>query len=124
MLWAVLAVGGGWWREIIASALTRQPMGKKQREEKKEGGDGKRVGVGLEEKGGIGKVGSRTPDTGSSDEEWEVEGGRSGGGVNGEVVREGMEEWRGRMVERGVVWAVGWAVTVVGIWGDRFGGMS
>ena len=52
----------------------------------------------------------------SGDEEWEVEGGR--GGLNGEVLREGMERWRGRLVGSGVVWGVGWVVSVVGLWGD------
>lgn len=45
-------------------------------------------------------------------EEWEVEG------VNGEVVRDGMEVWRGRQVVRTAVWGVGWLMAVVGIWGD------
>lgn len=45
-------------------------------------------------------------------EEWEVEG------VNGEVVRDGMEAWRGRQVARTAAWGVGWMMSVVGIWGD------
>lgn len=45
-------------------------------------------------------------------EDWEVEG------VNGEVVRDGMEAWRERQVARSAVWGVGWMMTVVGIWGD------
>ena len=86
-------------------------------------GKGEGVGNGNGEEGGVGGIrGSRTPDTGSSDEEWEVEGGKGGaggsGGVNGEAVREGMEKWRGKMVGRAVVWGVGWVVTVVGLWGD------
>ncbi len=60
----------------------------------------------------------------SGDEEWEVEGGSVQGekGLNGEVVREGMERWRGVQVGRTVVFGVGWVVTVVGLWGDRFVG--
>lgn len=66
----------------------------------------------------------------SGDEEWEVENGSmqglkgEGGGVNGEVVREGMERWRGVQVGRTVVFGVGWIVTVVGLWGDRFAGVA
>ncbi|MCJ1379271.1 hypothetical protein MMC17_002372 [Xylographa soralifera] len=40
------------------------------------------------------------------------------GEVNGEVVREEMEGWRWGQVLRGGVWAVGWGMSVVGIWGD------
>ena len=74
---------------------------------------------GGKRKGGEGRGGgrARTPDSSGSDEEWEVEGGGSGG-LNGEAVREGMERWRGKMVVRTVVWGVGWLVTVVGMWGD------
>ena len=39
--------------------------------------------------------------------------------VNGEVVRDGMENWKGRMRVRGGVWGIGWAMCVLGIWGDR-----
>lgn len=79
----------------------------------------------MKGKGGVGggQGGARTPD--SSDEEWEVEGrdrdgngNASGGSLNGEAVREGMEKWRGKMLGRMAVWGVGWLVTVVGLWGD------
>ncbi|MCJ1296575.1 hypothetical protein MMC34_008141 [Xylographa carneopallida] len=40
------------------------------------------------------------------------------GEVNGEVVREEMEGWRWGQVLRGGLWAVGWGMSVVGIWGD------
>ncbi len=49
-------------------------------------------------------------------EEWEVEEGS----VNGEVLREGMEKWRGMMGWRAGIWGLAWGVAVVGIWGDRF----
>jgi len=49
-------------------------------------------------------------------EEWEVEEGS----VNGEVLREGMEKWRGKMGWRAGIWGLAWGVAVVGIWGDRF----
>ena len=84
---------------------------------KGKGGSGGSRGKG-EGLGGVG-VGARTPD--SSDEEWEVEGrdrDASGGLLNGEAVREGMEKWRGKMAGRMAVWGVGWLVTVVGLWGD------
>lgn len=120
MLWAVLAVGVGYWREVYGGVVGVR---------KKKGKEGE--GVGVEEGGaGAGVIGSRTPDTGSSDEEWEVEGeggsrgGSGSGGMNGEAVREGMEKWRMKMVEMGAVWGVGWLVTVVGLWGDRFEEMS
>lgn len=74
-------------------------------------------------KGDMGGAGARTrTPSDSSDEEWEVEGAggaaSSGGGLNGEAVREGMERWKGKMVGRTAVWGVGWLVTVVGLWGD------
>lgn len=62
----------------------------------------------------------------SGDEEWEVENGvasghmRRSGELNGESVREGMERWRGVQVGRTVAFGVGWVVSVVGLWGDRF----
>lgn len=83
--------------------------------------------VGDDERGGMGMGGSRvkTPDScDDEEEEWEVEGsggngsGDAGARVNGEVVREGMERWRGEMVGRTVVWGVGWLASVVGLWGD------
>lgn len=46
-----------------------------------------------------------------------MEGG-SVGSLNGEVVRDGMERWRGKMMARGATFAVGWVVSVVGLWGD------
>ena len=56
----------------------------------------------------------------SGEEEWEVEmeNAASTGSLNGEVVREGMERWRGRQMLRGVGFAVAWGVSVVGLWGD------
>ena len=56
-----------------------------------------------------------TPET--SDEEWE-DGGAKSGELNGEVVREGMESWRNVMAGRTAVWAIGWALATVGLWGD------
>ena len=40
--------------------------------------------------------------------------------VNGEVVREEMEGWRWGQGLRAGVWALGWGMSVVGIWGDGF----
>jgi len=45
---------------------------------------------------------------------------RRSGELNGESVREGMERWRGVQVGRTVAFGVGWVVSVVGLWGDRF----
>lgn len=92
LLWATLAIGFGYTKEIYGSVVGR-----------------------VKGKGDESRARSRTPD--SSDEEWEVEGA-STGSLNGEAVREGMEKWRGKMVGRTAVWGVGWLVTVVGLWGD------
>lgn len=56
----------------------------------------------------------------SGEEDWEVEmeNAASTGSLNGEVVREGMERWRGKQALRGVGFAVAWGVSVVGLWGD------
>ena len=82
----------------------------------------RRVGGGGRNGGG----GEFTPSGSESggEEEWEVEGGKEGegGGVNGEAVREGMERWRRGQLGRGVVWGVGWVVTVIGLWGDGMAG--
>lgn len=76
-----------------------------------------------------------TPPTGSpgtSDEEWEVETGQHGpgakdlsnsssssaAGLNGEVLRDGMDRWRKRMGGKAVVWGLGWVLSVIGLWGD------
>ena len=37
---------------------------------------------------------------------------------NGEAVHEGMERWRKRMGWKSGVWGLGWAMAVVGLWGD------
>ncbi|MCJ1473961.1 hypothetical protein MMC13_002617 [Lambiella insularis] len=42
------------------------------------------------------------------------------GEVNGEVVREEMEEWRWGQVLRAGAWGWAWGMSVVGIWGDGF----
>lgn len=68
---------------------------------------GKRKGVSEERRGRGTQV---------EDEEWELEG--EGEGVNGEVLREGMEGWRGRQMVKGAVWGLAWGVSVVGLWGD------
>ena len=47
-----------------------------------------------------------------------MENAASTGSLNGEVVREGMERWRGRQLLRGVGFAVAWGISVVGLWGD------
>ena len=66
-----------------------------------------------------GNGGSDSSGSGSGDEDWEVEGAAaSTGSLNGEVVRDGMERWRGKQMARGLVFAAGWVVTVVGLWGD------
>lgn len=55
--------------------------------------------------------------------EWEVEDSEAAGKVgevNGEVLRDGMEAWRGRQMVKTAVWGLGWMMSIVGIWGDGF----
>jgi len=40
--------------------------------------------------------------------------------INGEAVREGMEEWRFSQVVKAAVWGVGTTMGLVGIWGDAY----
>lgn len=97
LLWASLAVGLGWSGEGYAR-LTGGPSSKRK------GGDAagnRRRAV---------REGSWT-----EDEEWVAE---EGGALNGEVVREGLEGWRIKQGVKAGVWGVGWAVAVVGLWGD------
>lgn len=93
MLWSVLAIGLGFGKDWVGvfGGFTRR----------KGGGEGE------------GKWKERRE---VEDEEWELEG--SGEGVNGEVLREGMEGWRGRQMVKGAVWGLAWGVSVVGLWGD------
>ncbi len=79
---------------------------------------GGRNGKGGEEGNGNGNGGGNMSDSGEDDWEVEMENAASTGSLNGEVVREGMERWRGRQVLRGVGFAVAWGVSVVGLWGD------
>lgn len=67
------------------------------------------IGMGFG-KDWMGLFGRKTGQDG--DEEWEIEG------VNGEVLREGMETWRGRQIFRGCVWGLAWGMSMVGLWGD------
>lgn len=83
-------------------------------------GSGVKQGVQGEGAHGGRLQGNGTGADSSGEDDWEVEGARSGEGLNGEVVRDGMEKWRGRMVGRTVVWGVGWALAMVGIWGDAY----
>jgi len=92
LLWATLAVGLGYSKDIYVNLKARI-----SRKAKDSNG---------------GASGSE-----SGDEDWEVEGA-STGSLNGEAVREGMERWRGKQLLRGVAFAGAWLVTVVGLWGD------
>ncbi len=51
----------------------------------------------------------------TEDEEWIAD---EEGNVNGEVVREGMEVWKVKQKIKAGIWGVGWAMAVVGLWGD------
>lgn len=58
---------------------------------------------------------------GREEEEFvDVKGGSGiiGQGVNGEEVKKGVESWRARMLVRTVIAGLGFAMGVVGIWGD------
>lgn len=78
------------------------------------------------------------PSSASSDEEWEVEasgmrtatskgkdggavggaGGEDDGNVNGEAVRAAVKKWSNQLTVKTVSYAAGFAVMVVGLWGD------
>ena len=76
--------------------------------------EGGRKGSNVDEGGD----GGGSESGGEDDWEVEMENAASTGSLNGEVVREGMERWRGRQVLRGVGFAVAWGISVVGLWGD------
>lgn len=97
LLWASLAVGLGWGGEAYASVKRRVPR-------KREG----TVDADRKSNRAV-KEGSWT-----EDEEWVSDEGN----VNGEVVREGMNGWRVKQGVKAGVWSVGWAMAVVGLWGD------
>ncbi|KAL9593044.1 MAG: hypothetical protein Q9219_007691 [cf. Caloplaca sp. 3 TL-2023] len=101
LLWASLAVGFGWTGEMYATV-----KGKVSR---------KKQGV---EEGDLtpGRKGKRAVREGSwtEDEEWVADEAN----VNGEVVREGLEGWRSKQGIKAAVWGIGWAMAVVGLWGD------
>ena len=40
--------------------------------------------------------------------------------INGEMVREGMEGWRRGQIAKAGITAAGFAMSLVGIWGDGF----
>ncbi|KAL6718678.1 hypothetical protein ACLMJK_002912 [Lecanora helva] len=111
LLWATLAIGLGYGREIWHNASVIV-LGKP-----------KKGSLNGREDGGSGES--------SSDEEWEVENGGSMSRskfagkneteLNGEVVREAMEKWRKTQAGKAMVWGLGWVVCVVGLWGDGFG---
>ncbi|KAI4159273.1 MAG: hypothetical protein LQ346_009114, partial [Caloplaca aetnensis] len=100
LLWTSLAVGLGWGQEAYAKV-----KGKVSQKKKKEagGGDGRRGGKQAVREGSW-----------TEDEEWVAEEGN----VNGEVVRQGMEGWRVKQGIKAAVWGFGWALAVVGLWGD------
>lgn len=88
------------------------------------GGGGRNNGKGSGDEGGNGGGnsgggnGNGSESGGEDDWEVEMENAASTGSLNGEVVREGMERWRGRQVLRGLGFAVAWGISVVGLWGD------
>ncbi len=40
--------------------------------------------------------------------------------LNGEALRDRMEAWKASQLIRTGVWGLGWAMSVVGIWGDVY----
>ncbi|KAI4114466.1 MAG: hypothetical protein LQ338_008002 [Usnochroma carphineum] len=97
LLWTSLVVGLGWGGEAYAKV-----KGKFSSRKNKNADDSRRGKRAVRE-------GSWT-----EDEEWIADEGN----VNGEVVREGMEGWRVKQAVKAAVWGVGWAMAVVGLWGD------
>ena len=82
---------------------------------------GRNNGKGNGDEGGIGAgMGGGNGSESGGEDDWEVEmeNAASTGSLNGEVVREGMERWRGKQVLRGVGFAIAWGISVVGLWGD------
>lgn len=100
LLWASLAVGLGWSGEAYASVKRRVSRKK----------------TGRENASSAGRKANRIVKEGSwtEDEEWVSDEGN----VNGEVVREGMNGWRVKQGLKAGVWGLGWAMAVVGLWGD------
>ena len=94
LLWSSLVIGLGWSGE--AWAKVRGKASEKGVVENKRGKRAVREGSWTE------------------DEDWMADEGN----VNGEVVREGMEGWRAKQGWKAGIWGVGWAMAVVGIWGD------
>ncbi|KAL8839323.1 MAG: hypothetical protein Q9176_004504 [Flavoplaca citrina] len=95
LLWATLATAAGWGSEAYGKLF-----GKKQ--------------VATVDNGKRGKS-MRKEGSWTEDEEWI---GDEEGDVNGEVVREGMEGWKVKQGVKAGIWGVGWAIAVVGLWGD------
>ena len=94
LLWALSTVGLGLWG--VDSVLEwRESAGKKSVK-----------GISRKHK----QKASRHTDEESEEEEE----------VNGEAVREEIEGWRREERLRAGVWGVGWAMCVVGIWGDAY----
>lgn len=102
LLWATLAVGAGFWREALGAVVGGR----------KRNGNGNGNGVAE------GKRGRSAGREDSGEAGWDFGDGEAAGEVNGEAVREGVEAWRGREALRAGILAVGWVVSLVGIWGD------
>lgn len=100
LLWASLAVGLGWGGEAYATVKRRVSRNR----------------TGSEAAINAGQKANRAVREGSwtEDEEWISEDGN----VNGEVVREGMDGWRVKQGIKAGIWGLGWAMAVVGLWGD------
>ncbi|KAL8920408.1 MAG: hypothetical protein Q9208_006289 [Pyrenodesmia sp. 3 TL-2023] len=96
LLWTSLVISLGWSEEAYSKVKG------KISQKKKTAGDDVRGKRAMRE-------GSWT-----EDEEWIADEGN----VNGEAVREGMEGWRVKQGVKAAVWGFGWALAVVGIWGD------
>ncbi|KAL8945840.1 MAG: hypothetical protein Q9222_007676 [Ikaeria aurantiellina] len=98
LLWASLVIGLGWSGEGYAK-IKGKVSKDNVAENRKQNNLGRRAV----------RDGSWT-----EDEEWVAEEGD----VNGEVVREGMESWRHKQGFKAGIWGLGWAMAVVGLWGD------
>ncbi|KAL8856478.1 MAG: hypothetical protein Q9178_006948 [Gyalolechia marmorata] len=97
LLWATLATAVGWSPEARSKIRGRKAEQKASINTHQRAKDMRKEGSWTE------------------DEEWIAD---EEGNVNGEVVREGMEGWKVRQGIKAGIWGVGWAMAVVGLWGD------
>lgn len=117
LLYATIAIGAGWSGELKDYYFSAKEV-------KKDGAELQMSDADPSASISASTVVMGTPgESTSSDEEWEVETGekKSAGSstvLNGEAVRARMEGWKSRMSWKSGIWGLGWAISVLGLWGD------